>query len=218
MTISSLAKSIALEIADEIVINNIGVTHADAMAWLTDTDDGIEYLREEVRNRTRKRRSERSATIKTFNEVLADVDDADDDVPDDLLDRVQQMFDGKLSRGQALQWVRGNPTGRELHRHYIRNKGATMTTRQEDLRSIAKNHGPIKLAKMLVEDGNAHGITEGELTEMIGEHDRQPGETTAKCFARHFTAQTEDGMMLRKAISIAKAASMAETAYPFPHV
>lgn len=47
------------------------------------------------------------------------------------------------------------------------------------------------------------------MVELIGNHDRQDGESTAKCFARHFEAPTADGVAIRKAIEICKAAEVA---------
>jgi hypothetical protein len=76
--------------------------------------------------------------------------------------------------------------------------------RTEELRAIAKNYGVVRLAKLLVADGDSHGIGEPELVELIGNHDRRDGETAAKCFARQYEANTDDGLALRKAINIAK--------------
>ena len=72
-----------------------------------------------------------------------------------------------------------------------------------------KSLPPISIAKALVEDQHAYSITEAELVDLIGNHDRQPGETAAKCFARHYEAPTEDGAAIRKAIEITKAAEVA---------
>src|SRR5262245_33388797 len=114
MRISGLAKSIALEIADRVFVENIGVTRTDVLDWLCSTADGRECLREEVRART-KRSTKR--TYKSFSEALADDaegDDADDDadadlvgsadrvdasdVPDDLIERIVSASGGSMSR------------------------------------------------------------------------------------------------------------------------
>ena len=39
---------------------------------------------------------------------------------------------------------------------------------------------------------------------MIGKHEPKPGERTAQTFTRHYTAQDENGLALRKAAQIAK--------------
>jgi hypothetical protein len=79
--------------------------------------------------------------------------------------------------------------------------------RTEELRAIAKDYGVHRLCKLLVDEGESHGIDEGELVELISNHDRRDGETAAKCFARQYEANTDDGLVLRKAIQIAKAAA-----------
>jgi hypothetical protein len=56
-------------------------------------------------------------------------------------------------------------------------------------------------------EGESHGIEESELVDLISNHDRRDGETAAKCFARQYEANTDDGLVLRKAIQIAKAAT-----------
>jgi hypothetical protein len=81
--------------------------------------------------------------------------------------------------------------------------------RQDDLRAIAKDCGPIKLAKYINDEQDSHGITEGELTDMVGKHDPKPGESAAQTFTRHYTAQTADGVALRKAMQVAKMATLA---------
>jgi hypothetical protein len=206
-------------------VENIGVTHDDAFAWLTDTDDGLAYLREEVRART-KRGSIKRGTAKTFAEVLRgdETTDADDDdvgdgidildddksgIPDDLIDRVVEMFDGKFSRGEALQWIRGTPLGRELHHH------STSKTAGDNMDSIEKlkasrlqklqDAGPVEIAKSILrgDDPNNLDLTEHEFVELVGTaaQKQHPNLSAAGAFAKAFTAQTEEGKLLRQARS-----------------
>src|SRR5262249_28894913 len=53
-----------------------------------------------------------------------------------------------------------------------------------------------------------YGITQDELVALISDHERQDGESAAKCFSRHYEADTADGLALRKAIEITKSAPL----------
>jgi hypothetical protein len=81
-----------------------------------------------------------------------------------------------------------------------------MFTEQIEAARIAKfkSLNPVAVAKVIVDDGKSYGITESELVELISNHDRQPGESAAKCFSRHYEAQDDAGLALRKAVAIAK--------------
>jgi len=80
------------------------------------------------------------------------------------------------------------------------------TSEQLEAARIAKfkSLNPVAVAKAMVEDNSNHGISEAELVELISNHDRQPNESAAKCFSRHYEAQDENGLALRKAVAIAK--------------
>jgi hypothetical protein len=90
-------------------------------------------------------------------------------------------------------------------------------SRTEELRDIVKTHGPVALAKLLVDDGEAHGISEHELTDAITAHAKaaHPGISPDAAFAKVFTASTDEGATLRKAVSLAKAASWLSAAPVF---
>jgi hypothetical protein len=72
--------------------------------------------------------------------------------------------------------------------------------------NIAKDHGVIAVAKFIVEDG-AHGLGEHEFTKLVTEHAQRahPGLSAAAAFEKLFTAQTEEGMLLRQACAACKA-------------
>lgn len=64
----------------------------------------------------------------------------------------------------------------------------------------------------MVSNGRSYSLSEIELTELIqmkADRERLAGESRAKAFARVFSATDDEGIALRKAIAIAKAA-------PFP--
>jgi hypothetical protein len=110
-------------------------------------------------------------------------------------------------RASALHFLMNSTRGAAMLQRLrsTKRKQGPMSSRTQDLQSVVKHAGDvIKFAKFLCDEGNTHGVTEHELVSLIGEHDCQPGESTAKCFARHYGAQTPDGLALRKAVRIAK--------------
>ena len=78
-------------------------------------------------------------------------------------------------------------------------------SRTEGLRSIAKDFSIAKVAKMIVMENDAHGLTEHELTQLASEEfakQKLPGERPNSTFARLYN--TPENVELRKAFMIAK--------------
>jgi hypothetical protein len=64
----------------------------------------------------------------------------------------------------------------------------------------------LTICKSFVEAGKSF-MSESELTKLIEQYalrDRRDGETEAKCFARHFTANDEQGRLFRQAVNLCK--------------
>jgi hypothetical protein len=78
--------------------------------------------------------------------------------------------------------------------------------RTEELRDIAKTYGVTKLAKLICEGNSSHGISEHEIVDLISTTAKasHPELTEAQAFSRMYTASTEEGATLRKAVNIAK--------------
>ena len=77
--------------------------------------------------------------------------------------------------------------------------------RMEELKSIAKDYGVAKLAKFIIDEGRAHGISEHELTQLIdieAQKTRKAGERPEQAFARFYDAP--ENIEMRKALQIAK--------------
>src|SRR5262249_31871929 len=87
----------------------------------------------------------------------------------------------------------------------------TMTT-STNLMDIAKREGVHVIAKIMAADQKSNGVSQDELVAMISDHERQDGETAAKCFSRHYEADTADGLALRKAVEITKNAPLQDDA------
>ena len=107
-------------------------------------------------------------------------------------------------------------TGRALIGHLSRLKRATNTgkdfqmTRDEQLRATVKRHGNvIGLAKFICSQGTTD-ITEHELTALVVDAAKRehPDNSDAQAFAKAFGAAGPNGELLRKAITITKAAQV----------
>ena len=108
--------------------------------------------------------------------------------------------------------LRGEAGGNDAGGDQTNKRGTTMRTtrtmtisKAEALQAIIKQHGAAKLCKMIVDDGDAHGITERELSQAIM-HSVEPrgNESPEMAFARLYTADNADGLAMRKAVQIAK--------------
>jgi hypothetical protein len=199
----------------------------------------VSYIREIVKAERREmeewevkldKQLDRAARSKSALDAFLEGDDATDD------DQETERDDGEKAVEKAIATVKkiGRQHGggaqelasaivehlhdklrrlreaRSARRTTKRKEETTMKTREEHLRDIAKNVGVIKVCKDIVGAGDAWGITEAELVDMIGKHDPKPGESQAQTFARHYEANIE----LRKAVQIAKAFPMQVTLEP----
>lgn len=108
--------------------------------------------------------------------------------------------------------LRGEAGGNDAGGDQTNKRGTTMRTtrtmtisKAEALQAIIKQHGAAKLCKMIVDDGDAHGITERELSQAImATVALCDGETPEMGFARIYCADNADGLAMRKAVQLAK--------------
>jgi hypothetical protein len=117
---------------------------------------------------------------------------------DKLADLVSEAHG--MDRASALRWMMHSKEGRAFA---VVHKGESQMA--DTWTKIAKDHGVVALCKMLADDGDAHGIGEAELVDLIGKHDPKPGERQDQTFTRHYMANVE----VRKAVQIAKMATLA---------
>jgi hypothetical protein len=153
------------------------------------------------------------------NPLPQDPDNGDDMVDDDTklspaLERhVAAMIVAvpTITRQQAVHYLLHTAGGRALAQHLSSTtksntrKETPMTSRADGLRQIAKDFGVHRLAKMLVMENDANGISEHELTSLAFEEAKKhalPGERPNSTFARWYSEP--DQLPLRKAIQIAK--------------
>jgi hypothetical protein len=111
-----------------------------------------------------------------------------------------------LTREQAIHHLLHTAHGHALAEHLSSvtktRKEPTPMNRSDQLRSIAKDFGVVKLAKFIVDDG-PHGISEIEFTKMVSDEaqlHKLAGESSEKAFSRYF----ENNIDIRKAWQITK--------------
>jgi hypothetical protein len=82
------------------------------------------------------------------------------------------------------------------------------TDRAEKLLAIGKSGGAVAMAKILVADNDSHGIDEHEYTRIVTEHATKlfPDKTPDAAFAKLFADTGADGVLLRRAHNVVKAA------------
>lgn len=119
------------------------------------------------------------------------------------------IADPTLTKQAALDWLLHSKHGRALFRLH-KNEEPTMSRTEQQLQSLAKDFGVVKIAKFIVSEGNGENgmaFSEAEFTKMVHTHaqaDRRSGETPDQAFARCFGADTAEGVALRKAHAIIK--------------
>jgi hypothetical protein len=108
-------------------------------------------------------------------------------------------------RASALTWLTSHPNGHALVRTHKAEK--ELPSMQERLQEIVKRDGGlVALAKVLIEDQSAHGITEAEFTAAVTEHAQRlyPDKTPDAAFVKLFSDSGADGVAIRKAHALTK--------------
>ena len=157
----------------------------------------------------------RKARDQDLNDFLDAADDNDDDTIDEAtvspeLERHAAAIVAvtpNFTREQALHFLMFSPHGRRIAEHLsgISKKGPTTMNRADELRDIAKQYGVVAIAKHIIDDGSAHGITEAEFTKLIddaAQKTRLPGERPGSAFSRYFSAPEQ--VELRRAHALTK--------------
>jgi hypothetical protein len=106
-------------------------------------------------------------------------------------------------RAAALDHLLHSSRGQALLRRMNKKDDSTMT---DNWTSIAKDHGIVAVAKMITNDGDAHGLGEHEFTQLLTEHAKRehPDMTPDQAFSKIFGAETEEGQLLRQAHGLTK--------------
>ena len=82
--------------------------------------------------------------------------------------------------------------------------------RTAKLDEVVKAYGIMPLAKQMIAEGSSYGIAESEFTQLATAHAQRlyPNMNPAAAFEKLFSDNSEDGVILREAHSIAKAATL----------
>ena len=111
-----------------------------------------------------------------------------------------------LTRQAAAHFLLHHRYGRQLLEDLSKQqKGTPPMDRADGLRDLAKQYGVARIAKMIVMENDAHGLSEHELTQLASEEFAKralPGERPNTTFARLYEAP--ESLELRKAIAIAR--------------
>lgn len=149
----------------------------------------------------------------------AELDEEEDDRQDEesrkhLASQVADLFveaHPGLTRPEALRHLMHTPRGaellRRLHRAQKLQKKEQTMSREQNLQQLAKDFGPIKLAKYLIENpGDGHKISEHEFVRIVEGYAKANGRS----FADLYTASDFDGLAIRKATQLLKGFPVAE--------
>jgi hypothetical protein len=123
-----------------------------------------------------------------------------------LADLLVEGSEGAFTRQSALHYLMRTPHGgalvRRLHLQKKLNKQkerTSMTNRNEELMSIAKQYGPVAVAKHIIDKGES-SISEHEFVAMVDAY----AKSKASNFVAMYTANDDDGLAIRKATQILK--------------
>jgi hypothetical protein len=108
-----------------------------------------------------------------------------------------------VDRASALHWLIHNSNGRTFAQQH---KADTMP-REEFMASVVKQYGAVAVAKHVLETGVATNITEHEFVAACGDD-----------FVKLYSANSEDGLTMRKAVEVIKQAQFAKSRGPEPHL
>jgi hypothetical protein len=158
--------------------------------------------------------------VDEVNDALGADEDSDDEAPSSTAARhASDMADlicesSGTSRADALNWLLHSSQGRTLllrtlHKRQQTKKGKAMTyNRADEWAAIVKQYGPIKLAKFLVDEPDkATAISEHEFVKACG-----------KDFVKLYTAQDDDGLVMRKAVDLIKQAQFTKRTVSYPDI
>ena len=112
---------------------------------------------------------------------------------------VESAANPSFGRAEALRWLIHDPKGRLLAAKHFDKEETTMQSREELLISVAKEYGPVAVAKHVIDTGPGTRITEWELTKALTEA-CQPAQGQSK--AQAFAKLLESDQTVREAYAV----------------
>jgi|SRR5262249_22676712 len=117
------------------------------------------------------------------------------------------------TRGDALAYLLHHPRGiATLQRLYkSKSEESPAMDSKAKLADLAQRAGVVAIAKAIVDENHAYGISEPELTDLVIAEAKKnyPDLTDAQAFAKMYSEQSEAGVVLRRAFAVAKNAAYA---------
>jgi hypothetical protein len=117
-----------------------------------------------------------------------------------------------VRRTDVLAWLMHTPHRiRLLNRTLGKRFKETRMTRSEELSSIAKQAGGLEaVCKHVIDRAGTSNITQDELVKLFSEAvPRRSGESAAQAFSRAYSANDDEGLLMRKAVQAVKGFSTA---------
>jgi hypothetical protein len=116
---------------------------------------------------------------------------------------------GQFTKSEAVDWLCRSEDGQALMKHLTEKERAMNPN--DELLALAKRHGVVSIAKVILEDDKyARAITENDFVEMLKEEAKayqKTGESVDQAFAKSFSADTSEGLLLRQAHAAIKKAN-----------
>ena len=132
---------------------------------------------------------------------------------DRLADLVLQASDGSLTKPEVLNWLLRTPRGNQLvsRMRGTAKREVTPMNREQELASIAKQDGGIQaICEHVIKRAGSSNITQDELVKLFSETvPRRSGESAAQAFSRAYSANDNEGLLMRKAVQAVKGFSTA---------
>jgi hypothetical protein len=132
---------------------------------------------------------------------------------DRLADLVLQASDGSLTKPEVLNWLLRTPRGNQLvsRMRGTAKREVTPMNREQELASIAKQDGGIQaICEHVIKRAGSSNITQDELVKLFSDTvPRRSGESAAQAFSRAYSANDDEGLLMRKAVQAAKGFSTA---------
>jgi hypothetical protein len=137
-----------------------------------------------------------------LTEMAKQLDDAGGDVMD-----IEKGGGGAHDLAGALVRHLKDRLESKREAHGFEKKEQPMNNRIATLRDIAKTGGILAIAKVLVAEDRSYGITEEEFVQFATEDavKKFPDKTPDAAFARMFTDNSSDGLVLRRAHRVVRA-------------
>jgi hypothetical protein len=135
-----------------------------------------------------------------------------DQIADVIYEKMKAHGEVWVGRDKIMSWLHYSTDGQSLVKGLTQDTPSLATMRRDlALKTFVKTHGVRAVCKHLLEnDEAASAFTEEEFFQILMDDARKsqrPGESVGSAFSRVFSADTADGLLLRKAHAKVKEAN-----------